>query len=85
MKEINLDEDMKWALLILFVAQNILTRSWKFKTIERICQFTTHSSVFILAFYERIHLGPNQSLIHILRFSSRCKDLSVAIPEVKKL
>ena len=39
-----------------------------------------HFSRSVLAFYEHIHLGPNQSLRHLLCFSSRCKDLIRAHP-----
>ena len=37
-------------------------------------------SPFLLAFYEHIYLGPNQSLRHLLRFSFKYKDLIRAYP-----
>ena len=37
------------------------------------------------AFYEYIHLGSNQSLRHLLCFSSRCKGLIRVYPSHKKI
>ena len=38
----------------------------------------------LLAFYEHIHLDPNQSLRYLLCFSSKSKDLIRAYPWIKK-
>ena len=93
--------DMKCLLVIVFLVQNILARSWKFKKVRRMWQNTKHKInksmyrkqevvkcclfLILLAFYEHIHLGSNQSLRHLLCFSYRCKGLIRVYPSCKKI